>query len=65
MSKINIVHVLPLNDSGPHSESSLCSCHPTVLKEKLITGGIGVVVVHNSWDGREITERAIDAITDN
>lgn len=52
------VHVLPINDLCPHEESVACACRPQV--EEVGESG-GRVVVHNSWDGREITERAIDA----
>jgi hypothetical protein len=51
-----LVHVLPINDARPHRESVDCECRPRVE---------GRVCIHNSWDGREIAERAIDAVTDN
>jgi len=51
------VHVLPLNDLKPHEESRQCECRPRVEKQ-----GEGTVVVHNSWDGREILERALDEL---
>jgi hypothetical protein len=48
------VHVLPVNDLREHvSEGIGCECRP-----RLIDGG--AVIVHNSFDGREITERAVD-----
>lgn len=50
------VHVLPINDLKPHSETGTsCECLPKV---KQVEGG--VIIVHNSWDGREITEGAVD-----
>ncbi len=50
----NWVHVIPLNDLRPHDECGLdCLCGPR------FDDGI---VIHNSWDGREITERALDSV---
>jgi hypothetical protein len=55
----NVVHVVPINDLREHSIDARfpCECLP---EEQFVEGG-GVVIVHNSWDGREITERAEDA----
>ena len=48
------VHVVPINDLREHDESGLtCWCDPTV--ETFPTGG--VLVVHNSADGRELVEK--------
>lgn len=47
------IHVLPVNDIAEHSESDDCICHPKI---SYVDGG-GKVVVHNSFDGREILER--------
>jgi hypothetical protein len=41
-------HVTPINDLEPHEESSTCKCEPKVL----IENG-DMIVVHNSFDGRE------------
>jgi hypothetical protein len=50
------VHVYPVNDLKEHDvESRYCSCRP---KLEEVEGGM--VVVHNSWDGREIREQAED-----
>lgn len=46
------IHVLPVNDLKPHSESRSCWCRPALKRE-----GRGVLVVHNSADGRELVER--------
>ena len=48
-----IIHVLPINDVKPHKESSTCECEPRV---EIVEGGM--LVVHNSWDGREWVEKA-------
>jgi hypothetical protein len=48
------VHVIPINDLRPHEESLACPCRPRR------NVGQPNVVVHNSFDGREIVERAAD-----
>lgn len=53
-----IVHVIPENDIRSHWDSTACPCRP---RTEEVAGG-GTVVVHNSFDGQEITERAIDEI---
>lgn len=46
------VHVYPLNDLREHETAGAqCPCMPTPLDD-------GMVIVHNSFDGREILERA-------
>lgn len=53
-----MIHVVPVNDTRPHEDSSACWCHPSVdfdLPEP--------VAVHNSDDGREYVEQA-NAIVD-
>lgn len=57
----NVYHVLPVDDLRPHKETLIyppigmpysdCECQPTVLNES--TDGDGLLVVHNSFDGRE------------
>lgn len=49
------VHVVPIDDLKPHADSRHCSCLP-----KIEAASGGFVIIHNSWDGREIAERAID-----
>ena len=44
-------HVIPVADLIGHQESELCGCLPRIEDG---------VYIHNSFDGREITERAID-----
>lgn len=57
----NVWHVFPLNDLKEHDTSGgivrLCHCQPKVEQY-----GEGFVVIHNSYDGREITENAVDAL---
>ncbi len=53
-----IVHVLPVNDIDEHCGSgTVCKCGPKVEK---IDGCYGVVVIHNSFDGREFLEQGLD-----
>jgi len=44
-------HVTPTNDLEPHEESTICKCEPKVLHENG-----DMIVVHNSFDGREGVE---------
>jgi len=50
----NIWHVTPINDLEEHLESSMCKCDPEI---KVIENG-NVVIVHNSFDGKEAVEMA-------
>lgn len=54
----NIWHILPIGDSDEHEESSMCKCKPTVKEEE----GGGILIVHNSFDGREGLEQAIEIL---
>lgn len=47
------VHVIPLDDLREHIECVDCLCRPDLEDG-------GRIVIHRAWDGREITERAID-----
>jgi len=49
----NIWHLLPTDDLEEHKESSMCRCNPEVK-----IGEGGVLIVHNSFDGREGLELA-------
>lgn len=51
-----MIHILPVNDLKPHSESTTCECLPSI--EMLENGEI--MVVHNSFDGRENNENEKD-----
>ena len=49
------IHVVPLDDLMPHSEVGVnCACNPTVEVH-----GVCLLVIHNSFDGREMMEEAI------
>jgi hypothetical protein len=47
-------HVLPVGDLVPHREHEDCACGPRI---EVQPNGVAVIV-HNSWDGRELEERA-------
>lgn len=49
-----IIHVVPVNDYVEHDHHGRrCTCQP---KADVVEGG--VLIIHNSWDGRELYERA-------
>lgn len=54
-------HVYPLNDEQEHTlEGTMCKCNPTVEWVDPNTGEAytEALVIHNSFDGREIIEQA-------
>lgn len=50
-----IYHIIPIDDIKPHQSSPVCPCQP---RREVYPNGI--LYSHNSWDGREITEQAIE-----
>lgn len=46
-------NIIPINDLEEHEESSMCKCKPEVRE---VDGG--VLIIHNSFDGREGLEMA-------
>lgn len=58
MDNDNIYHILPTNDCDSHSEGMECKCKPDVIQ---FEGGI-ILVVHNSFDGREIKQSLLESI---
>ena len=73
MSTDNIQHVLPVNDIIPHTEFCndkgicKCDCKPErkeIFEPTLDGKGklVGIVIVHNSFDGREGVEWAKEII---
>ena len=56
-----MIHILPVNDLKEHEESSTCDCNPRI--EILDDGEI--MVVHNSYDGREYIEELVSDINNN
>jgi predicted CoA-binding protein len=55
-----IYHILPVNDSDHHSECGDCKCSPRI--EELSDR---VLIVHNSFDGREVVELANEILSSN
>jgi len=47
-----MLHILPINDLEEHEELSTCKCNP-----KLIEENGELILVHNSFDKREVIER--------
>ena len=57
-----MIHVYPLNDLEEHDlESTLCKCEPKLIIEP----NSEIVVVHNSFDGREAVEWANEILKQN
>ena len=48
-------HVLPVNDLKEHTEDTTCECKPRVEFENG-----NMIVVHNSFDGREHVEKLLN-----
>ena len=53
-----MVNILPINDLKEHEENTTCECNPKV--EILENGEI--LVIHNSYDRREVTEEVLELI---
>lgn len=53
-------HLLPHNDIKPHEETTTCECLPTIefIEDE-------IVVIHNSFDGREGVEQAEKILKNN
>jgi len=52
-----MIHVYPLNDSKEHdtsNEGNTCNCNPKIVIEDCSE----ILVIHNSYDGREAVEWA-------
>lgn len=54
-----IYHVLPVNDKREHEEETTCLCKPNIQVEPLSND---LIVIHNSYDGRELLERIVDEV---
>lgn len=50
-------NILPINDLKEHVDDSTCKCNPKVIFENG-----EMIVIHNSFDGREIREQLIEEI---
>ena len=49
------VDVMPVNDLREHIPGTHCPCKPTI---EIV--GANLVIIHNSWDGRELIEQIED-----
>jgi len=58
--EIEIWHVIPTKDLEEHQELSTCKCKPTV---EILEESGAVVIVHNSFDGRELVEQAKEILS--
>lgn len=55
IKKNNMIHVYPTNDLEQHDlEGTQCNCNPKVIIEP----NAEIIIVHNSFDGREGVELA-------
>jgi len=52
-----MINVLPVNDLKEHVENTTCWCNPKV---EIVNGEM--LVIHNSKDGREYLEQAIEEL---
>lgn len=53
--KNKMINVIPINDLKEHSEDTTCKCKP-----KLILENGEMILIHNSYDGRELVGNLID-----
>ena len=53
--EIEIWHVIPTKDLEEHEELSTCKCNPKV---EILEESGAVLIIHNSFDGRELVEQA-------
>lgn len=59
--EMNAYHIIPIDDDEMHNLSRKCSCKP---RAKAIDD-ISTMIVHNSYDGREGYEQALDYLNLN
>jgi len=52
-----MTNIIPRNDLKQHSEDSTCNCEPRIIEE---SGEL--IIIHNSYDGREAVEMANEII---
>lgn len=51
------IHIVPINDVKKHTESRKCECDPDVEEYNGV-----IIIIHNSFDGREGVEMAKDIL---
>lgn len=59
MLVVVMINIIPINDSKEHTEDSTCECCPMIVEE-----GSEIIIVHNSFDGREAIEWAEEILKD-
>lgn len=58
---MEVFHVYPVNDLKEHlTDGDSCHCDP---ETRVVENGI--LIVHNSYDGREIREQLIEDLKEN
>lgn len=59
--KLSIYHIYPENDPQEHNlEAASCSCIPKIMFEEG-----DMLIIHNSFDGREILEEIESELNSN
>jgi len=53
-----VYHVVPIDDDDEHQFSRMCICRPRVQA----VDDMSTMIIHNSFDGREAYEEAIQII---
>ena len=61
----NTVNIFPINDIEEHQMDGKCKCNPKVICQILNEEEYAYIIVHNSFDRREIQEELIKAICEN
>jgi len=54
-------HILPINDLKEHEELTTCECEPKI---DILDNG-DMLIIHNSFDGREAIEMVKEIICDH
>lgn len=54
------IHVTPNNDTKIHSLTHTCHCEPRIEQE-----GGNMIIIHNSFDGREGVEQVNEILNSN
>lgn len=55
-----MINILPINDLQEHTENSTCECNPKIEFENG-----EMIIIHNSYDGREHKEELLSNINKN
>lgn len=55
---LQVDHILPKRDTRQHIESGDCACVPATME-----GSGGVVIIHNSFNGRDYLGKIVNVLT--